>query len=76
MDQPEDLRERSPALEAHLGDTLERKKVAQCPADPEIFFNGRVGGIAAVGSLFEVRSALGRRKFGKIVHSSVTTRFG
>ena len=60
LDQPEDLRERSPALEADLGDTLERKKVVQCPADPEISFNGRVGGIAAVGSLFEVRSALGR----------------
>jgi|GEM_PF-6473840 len=76
MDQPEDLRERSPALEAHLGDTLERKKVAQCPADPEIFFNRRVGGIAAAGGLFEVGAPLIRRKFGKSVHSSVTTRFG
>lgn len=76
MDQPEDLRERSPALEAHLGDTLEREKVAQCPADPEIFFNRRVGGIAAAGGLFEVGAPLIRRKFGKSIHSSVTTRFG
>lgn len=42
---------------------MEREKVAQGPADPEIFLNCRSGGIAAIGSLFEVGTSLTRRKF-------------
>ena len=50
-----------PPLKHIWGTPWRQKKVAQCPTDPEIFFNGRIGGIAAVGGLFEVGSALIRR---------------
>ena len=50
---------------------MERKEAAQCPAGPEVFFNGGIGGIAAAGGLFEVGSPLIRRKFGKTVHSTI-----
>jgi hypothetical protein len=76
LDQPEDLRERSPALEADLGDTLERKKVVRVPQTQKSLSMAGLVELRrlAVCSRYALRSAA--RKFGKIVRSSVTTRFG